>query len=68
MVGRFSRGVVSETTNRSLFRQAVDDFPDAYACVSKVDAWLRDEMGWRCNEEELLYLLMHVNGLISSTN
>lgn len=65
LVVRLSHGKLSETTNRSLFRQAALDFPDVYQCAVKVDNYLRSKKGWKCNDEELLYLMMHINRLRS---
>lgn len=65
LVVRLTHGKLSQSTNRSLFRQAALDFPDVYQCAAKVDNYLRQEKGWKCNDEELLYLMMHINRLRS---
>lgn len=52
-----------ETRNSSLFRQAAEDFSDAYACALAIDEYFRLTHGWQCSDEELLYLMMHINRL-----
>lgn len=52
--------------NSSLFRQAAQDFPEAYRCAEKIDRYLAQEHGWVCSNEEVLYLMMHINRLRSS--
>jgi len=66
LVARFAHDTLTETTNRSLFRQAALDFPEAYQCVARIDNWLRTERGWKCTEEELLYLMIHINRLVAT--
>ena len=54
------------TINSSLFEQASNDFPEVYSCVKKINDYLESEYGWSCSNEELLYLMMHVNRLITT--
>jgi len=67
LVSRLSSGDLAETSNRSLFSQAAEDFPEAYTCVRTIDMWLRSEKGWKCTEEELLYLMIHINRLVTTS-
>ncbi|RRG00383.1 MAG: PRD domain-containing protein [Lactobacillus sp.] len=41
-------------------------FPDIYSCVEKIQQYLADTYGWSCSNEELLYLMMHVNRLVTA--
>lgn len=52
--------------NSSLFCQAARDFPEAYRCAEKIDRYFAQEHGWACSNEEVLYLMMHINRLRSS--
>lgn len=66
LVGRLMQGASVKSSNSSLFRQAALDFPEAYACAYEVDQYLKKEHGWSCTDEELLYLMMHINRLAAA--
>lgn len=66
LVARLARNESEQTKNSSLFDQAAKDFPDIYSCVVKIQEYLQTEYGWSCTNEELLYLMMHVNRLVTA--
>lgn len=59
-------GEEEQTRNSALFEQAAADFPEIYRCVVRIGDHLFQEYGWHCSNEELLYLMMHINRLITS--
>lgn len=63
LIRRLMRGGCKETENSGLFRQAARDFPDAYRCAAGVNEYLKRDYNWSCSDEEMLYLMMHVNRL-----
>lgn len=63
LIRRLMRGSCKETENSGLFRQAARDFPDAYRCAAGVNEYLKRDYNWSCSDEEMLYLMMHVNRL-----
>lgn len=63
LIRRLMQGGAADTRNSSLFERALRDFPEAYACARAIDGYLSRDYGWTCTEEELLYLMMHVNRL-----
>lgn len=63
LIRRLIRGSCKETENSGLFRQAARDFPDAYRCAAGVNEYLKRDYNWSCSDEEMLYLMMHVNRL-----
>ena len=63
LIRRLMRGSCKETENSGLFRQAARDFPDAYRCAAGVHEYLKRDYNWSCSDEEMLYLMMHVNRL-----
>lgn len=65
LIARLQENKEESSRNSSLFQQAAADFPEVYLCVTKISAFLRAEYGWTCSNEELLYLMMHVNRLVS---
>lgn len=66
LVARLMNDQEERTINSSLFEQAAQDFPEVYSCVKKINDYLQDEYGWTCSNEELLYLMMHVNCLLTT--
>lgn len=65
LVARLTSDQEEKTLNSALFEQAAADFPDIYSCVEKINSYLQEEYGWSCSNEELLYLMMHINRLVS---
>lgn len=63
LIRRLMRGSCKETESSGLFRQAARDFPDAYRCAAGFNEYLKREYNWSCSDEEMLYLMMHVNRL-----
>lgn len=63
LIRRLMRGSCKETENSGLFRQAARDFPDAYRCAAGFNEYLKREYNWSCSDDEMLYLMMHVNRL-----
>lgn len=66
LIRRLMRGGCKETENSCLFRQAARDFPDAYRCAAGINEYLKRDYNWSCSDEEMLYLMMHVNRLRQS--
>ena len=66
LIRRLMRGGCKETENSGLFRQAARDFPDAYRCTAGINEYLKRDYNWSCSDEEMLYLMMHVNRLRQS--
>lgn len=68
LVARLSDGSPDEKSgNSSLFEEVRKDFPEVYDCVMQIQSYLFKECGWTCSNEELLYLMMHVNRLVASS-
>ncbi|MCH3968168.1 MAG: PRD domain-containing protein [Atopobiaceae bacterium] len=68
LLGRLMNDEPMQTKNRSLFTQAAKDFPVAYRCAYAIEKHLEAEHGWHCSDEELLYLMMHVNRLAAASS
>lgn len=66
LIRRLMRGGCKETESSGLFRQAARDFPDAYRCAAGINEYLKRDYNWSCSDEEMLYLMMHVNRLRQS--
>ena len=36
------------------------EYPDIYACTLNVVEYLKNTYGWDCNDDEVVYLIMHI--------
>lgn len=67
LVRRLCKGKCTQTENSSLFMQAARDFPEAYQCAYAINRVFEKEFRQSCSDEELLYLMMHINRLRSAS-
>ncbi len=51
--------------SQKMFSLLKEEYADTYDCVLKIDDYLKKHLNWKLNEEELLYLVLHVNRLYS---
>lgn len=49
--------------NQQIYQTVIEQYPDTYACVKNISAYLQDECDLSLNDEEILYLVLHVNRL-----
>lgn len=58
---------VSEN-NKSLSKVFKQEFPDVVRTVRKIEILLQNERDWILNEDEKLYLMIHINRIIQASN
>ncbi len=58
---RLMAGAPVQTANLSLFHQAARDFPQTYKIAMAINQYLERSHNWSCTDEEMLYLMMHLN-------
>ena len=51
--------------NKKLFDSMKAEYSKTYQCVSHIQTYLKDHLEWNPSEEELLYLMLHINRLCS---
>ncbi len=51
------------TENKQLFEQVGNDFPQSLECVKHIRYYLINNLDLNPNDEELLYLMLHINRL-----
>ncbi|WP_238649558.1 PRD domain-containing protein [Paenibacillus piscarius] len=51
--------------NEALFEMVKENFPRELECVEKIAAFLQSNYGWSCTNDEKLYLILHIQRLIS---
>ncbi len=54
-----------EPQNFSMYEQLAADFPEAHTCAEAIRLYLKQEYGWECSDEEVVYLMMYINRLFS---
>jgi len=58
-------GQLIESENQTIFEELKKSYPDSYACSLKIADYLNRELHKQINDEEILYLVIHINRLIS---
>lgn len=53
------------STNRKLFEVLKKEYPETFTCVLLIKASIFHKFSWSIEDEELLYLILHVNRLCS---
>lgn len=53
------------STNKKLFEVLKKEYPDTYTCVLLIKELIFNKFSWSIENEELLYLILHVNRLCS---
>lgn len=63
LLKRRDRNVSVSSDNRRMFREMKASFPKIHGCVEDIAKYFRDTLQWELNEEERLYLMLHINRL-----
>lgn len=61
LLKRKDKKIVIQTSNLKMFKQMKEEFTDVYQCVLKIKEYFKKILNWQLNDEELLYLMLHVN-------
>lgn len=61
LIQRLSTGAQSETGGASMLRTLAREYRDIYICTLKVSDYLKNTWKWECNDEEKVYLMMHIH-------
>lgn len=51
------------TDNEQIYLSVREQYPDTHQCVKEIATYLKEELDMHLNDEELLYLILHVNRL-----
>lgn len=65
MMERKNRNRPISSDNRRLYQTLKQEYPVVYHCVQSLQQVLSCQMDWVPDEEELLYLMIHINRLVS---
>ncbi len=65
LLKRSESNTIISSENKKLFRSMIQEFSETYQCVIKIKDYLMEILRWELGEEELLYLMLHINRLCS---
>jgi beta-glucoside operon transcriptional antiterminator len=51
--------------NKGLAVEIREEYPEMWQCSEMISEYLKKEIGFTCNEEEKLYILLHINRMLS---
>lgn len=63
LLKRKEQEMMISSENKQMFETVKEKYPETYQCVLEVDQCLKKQYAWKSNEEELLYLMIHINRL-----
>lgn len=61
LVQRLETGSQTEPRGSDMLRTIAREYPDIYACALKVAEYFQATWSWSCSQEEILYLMLHIN-------
>ena len=65
LLRRLSKNEQIESRNAEIFDQLKKGFPQSYECAMQISEYIRKLTGYEPNNEEIMYLIVHINRLIS---
>lgn len=65
LLERGNNGETIKSQNLTMFESIKKEFPSTYNCAEKINHYLSNCFGWKLSEEEILYLMLHINRLCS---
>lgn len=63
LLRRAKKNEMVKSENLQLYDSLVKTYPETFACVQKISEYLRQTQNWELTEEEIIYLMLHVNRL-----
>lgn len=63
LLKREQTGMQISSENLKLLKSVINEYPDTYQVVLKIKDYLKQSLNFDLEEEELLYLILHVNRL-----
>lgn len=61
LINRLESGTQTEERGADMLRTLSKECPSVYLCAREVANYFRATWGWNCNDEEVLYLMLHIN-------
>lgn len=64
LIQRLSASVELEERGTDLLRSLAKEHPDVYTCALQISRYFAGTWKWKCNDEEVLYLMLHIFRLL----
>ena len=61
LIQRLVSGCQSDERGSAMLRTLAREYPEIYTCTRIIAEYFEKEHNWRCNDEETLYLMLHVH-------
>lgn len=61
LIQRLSSATPVDNIGGGMLKPLALEYPDIYICAREVTEFLKKNYGWQCNDEETLYLMLHIN-------
>lgn len=65
LIQRFESKEESEVKNGMMLNTLAKEYPQVYECALRITKYFRGTWGWNCSKDETLYLMLHINRLLS---
>lgn len=65
LLKRQMKSTYISSENERMFNNVIHEFPKTYDCVLQIKEYIINNLDWSLNNEELLYLMLHINRLCS---
>lgn len=67
LIQRLESGKQMEAAIGDMLPALAKEHPEVYRCALAVADYLRESQGWECNQEEVLYLMLHIERMREKT-
>lgn len=61
LIQRLQSGTQTKNVVSSMRRTLMQEYPDVYRCAFKVMEYFKVKWNWQCNDDEIVYLVMHIH-------
>ena len=61
LIQRLSSNQSVEVKNEIMLNTLTKEYPLIYECAKSIANYLEGTWGWKCNDDEVLYLMLHIN-------
>jgi len=61
LIQRLESGKPTEQHESAMLRPIAREYPEIYTCALKVADYFKGTWNWKCSDEEIVYLMMHIH-------
>ena len=61
LIQRLESGKPAEEHGAEMLRPIAREYPEIYMCALKVSDYFKGTWNWKCSDEEIVYLMMHIH-------